>query len=299
MILYGFSGEAPNFGDELNHWLFPQLLPDFFDDDPGKLFLGIGSVLFDHHPAQPLKIVLGSGFGGYTAAPKLDDRWEIHAVRGPRTAAMLGLDPALGIGDSAVLLRALSLRRASVTRGPIFIPHFTSATYGAWEAVAAEAGLRYVDPRRPVKEVFGEILAASVVVSEAMHGVIVADAMRVPWVAMRPLFQNNVAKWADWGDALGVDVVFRPMPASSPMEVALITMQHHREISRALRWHGRGLNGAGSSLMRGRAARSLRRAASEPPQLSGDVPLDRSFERMQEALRRVQRLHAPAELAVL
>ncbi len=296
MILYAFRGEAPNFGDELNHWLLPKLLPGFFDDDAGKLFLGIGSILFDYHPAEPLKIVFGSGCGGYTAAPKLDHRWQVHFVRGPRTAQILGLDPAAGIGDSAVLLRALGLQRAVAPRGPIFIPHVTSAIYGEWAPAAAAAGLRYVDPRRPVDEILEEILAATVVVSEAMHGVIVADALRVPWVAMRPLFRNNIPKWADWGDSLGLGIAFRPMPPSGPVEAALIALQRHSRASRALRWHGRRFTGIGAPLLRGPVVRALQHAAAATPQLSEDQAIGRAFDQMQEKLRLVQRLHAPAEL---
>ena len=49
MQLYCWRGTAPNFGDELNTLLWPRLLPDFFDDDPAELFLGIGSVLEARH----------------------------------------------------------------------------------------------------------------------------------------------------------------------------------------------------------------------------------------------------------
>jgi len=31
----------PNFGDARNRILWLQLLPDFFDDDPGELFRGL------------------------------------------------------------------------------------------------------------------------------------------------------------------------------------------------------------------------------------------------------------------
>ena len=63
MKMFAFRGKVSNFGDELNHWLWPKLLPaNFFDDDDGKLFLGIGSILYDSHPAKSQKIVFGAGY---------------------------------------------------------------------------------------------------------------------------------------------------------------------------------------------------------------------------------------------
>src|SRR3546814_1140970 len=100
---YAYRGEEPNFGDELNHFLLPRILDGFFDGKDDPLFLGIGSILFDHHPAHLTKIVVGAGYGGYMAKPVLDDRWKVYAVRGPRTARALGLDQRLVAADLAVL----------------------------------------------------------------------------------------------------------------------------------------------------------------------------------------------------
>ena len=50
MKLYFYRGQHENFGDELNHWLMPKVFPEFFDDDPSVLFLGIGSIILDTHP---------------------------------------------------------------------------------------------------------------------------------------------------------------------------------------------------------------------------------------------------------
>ncbi len=47
MKIYTYRGEMPNFGDELNNWLLPKVFPNLFDDDDSRLFLGIGSILFD------------------------------------------------------------------------------------------------------------------------------------------------------------------------------------------------------------------------------------------------------------
>src|SRR3546814_7090458 len=93
----------------------PRILDGFFDGKDDPLFLGIGSILFDHHPAHLTKIVVGAGYGGYTAKPVLDDRWKVYAVRGPRTARALSLDRRLVAADLAVLLnRFREIGRAHV-----------------------------------------------------------------------------------------------------------------------------------------------------------------------------------------
>ena len=99
MILYRWRGTCTNFGDELNTLLGPSLLPGFFDSDPKAHFLGIGSVLDSRHPVQVLKLVAGSGYGGYQAKPRLDRRWIIHWVRGPHTAAALNLAPSISMRE--------------------------------------------------------------------------------------------------------------------------------------------------------------------------------------------------------
>ena len=51
--------------------------------------------------------------------------------------------------------------------------------------------------------------------SEALHGVIVADALRVPLVVLQPLVPVHRAKWHDWPAALRLPVEFRRLAASS------------------------------------------------------------------------------------
>jgi succinoglycan biosynthesis protein ExoV len=218
MILYQWRGSSSNFGDELNTVLWPRLLPGFFDDDPAIRFLGIGSILDCRHPRHALKLVAGAGYGGYEARPVLDDTWVVHWVRGPRTAAVLGLPGSLGLGDPAMLLpHALNLP-ATRDGGIGFMPHFESLARGAWQKVAALVGVTLIDPRLPPLEVLAAIGRCRLVLSEAMHGIIVADALRVPWIAIRPLARIHRAKWQDWAETAQVTPRFATLPASSVAE---------------------------------------------------------------------------------
>ena len=80
--------DQPNFGDALNPWLFPRLLPGRFDDDGDTCFLGIGTILGHAYPADRRKLVFSSGYvadadDSYGPRPTLDATWEVVCVRGP------------------------------------------------------------------------------------------------------------------------------------------------------------------------------------------------------------------------
>ncbi len=84
-IIYN-KGHHPNFGDDLNLWLWPKLLPDFFDQDDGILFLGIGSIINDTYNAAAKKIIFGAGYvPRYCSTPNSPDvsgeNWDIFFVR--------------------------------------------------------------------------------------------------------------------------------------------------------------------------------------------------------------------------
>ena len=302
MILYRWRGAACNFGDELNLLLWPHLLPDFFDDDPATSFLGIGSVLDQRHSPRALKLVAGSGYGGYEATPMLDDSWIIHWVRGRRTAATLGLPAALALGDPAVLLpKALGLAAAS-GQDVGFMPHFESAGWGAWQAVADMAGCKLIDPRDPPPQILQAIGRCRLLLSEALHGVIVADALRVPWVAIQPLARVHQAKWWDWADTMELRPRFRRLPASTVLEWAAT--------SRLSRFHTTRTWLAGmqprlakiqSDRLLAGATEALARAAKASPQLSADKALQRCQARMLDAVDaiRTQPLRRPSFAATV
>jgi succinoglycan biosynthesis protein ExoV len=285
VILYRWRGVSTNFGDELNTVLWPRLLPGFFDDDPACRFLGIGSVLDQRHSSQAVKLVAGSGYGGYEAKPNLDENWIIHWVRGPRTAAMLDLPQALALGDPAVLVpKALGLP-APDGSDIGFMPHFESAARGAWRQAARHAGVRLIDPRDPPLAILQAIGRCKLLLSEALHGVIVADALRVPWIAIRPRARVHRAKWLDWADTMDLRLRFGHLPPSTLSEWAGGGALGSFHATRA--WLGRRehllAKVTPERLVTG-AARALRQAANAAPQRSADATLDRCQSRMLDAV---------------
>ena len=138
----------------------------------------------------------------YTAVPAIDESWRFYFVRGRLTAAALGLDADLGVGDAAILVRSCVSLTARKVHPISFMPHWESAADGQWAEVSRAAGLHYIDPCDTVENVLTQIQESEVLVAEAMHGAIVADALRVPWIAVRPIQPPNRAKWHDWASAL-------------------------------------------------------------------------------------------------
>ena len=61
-----------------------------------------------------------------------------------------------------------------------------------------------IDPRRPVEEVISDIKASKVLLAEAMHGAIVADALRVPWIPIRAHRRHHDFKWHDWCASMSI-----------------------------------------------------------------------------------------------
>lgn len=286
MQLYRWRGAERNFGDELNALLWPKLLPGFFDDDPAEQFLGIGSVLDARHETGAVKLVAGAGYGGYEAPPTLDANWIIHWVRGPLTARRLGLPEVCGLGDPAMLLSAPCAGGRSIG----FMPHFESLERGAWAAAANAANVTLIDPRGDPAAILGAIGACRLLVSEAMHGVIVADAMRVPWIAMRPLMSMHRAKWQDWADALGLRLRFRLLAASSLAErLHASPLAATRRGRHLLNLAHPMLQAAGRCRFIEQAARSLTAAAAFAPQLSAAAALERCRTRMLERLDALRR----------
>lgn len=210
MQLYYYRDPIGNFGDDLNPWLWPQLfsrpLEQCFDDD--TLFLGIGSILNQKVPSQPTKkVVFGSGFG-YGSLPSVTDQWQFYCVRGPLTAKVLGLPTQKAISDSAVLIRERIPPTQKATQCAAFMPHHLTAHYDRWQDVCESLNIRYIDPAAPVEETIEAIRTSEVIVTEAMHGAIVADAVRVPWIPVRTRPRIAEFKWQDWSSSLQIEHKF-------------------------------------------------------------------------------------------
>lgn len=221
---YYWESEHGNFGDDLNLWLWDFLIPGFRAVHPEILLVGVGTVLNRALlPEGRHKLVIGSGFG-YGSLPDMSNRseWDIRCVRGPLTAQKVGVDPKLGIIDPAVMVPEMpEFKNLPKVHKKSFVPHWESAIAGMWPAVCGTVGLHYIDPRGEAKDVIRQIAQSEMIVAESMHGAILADAFRIPWVSVTTSNSINSFKWNDWAQTVGVTYKPRHVPVSSRAEAII------------------------------------------------------------------------------
>jgi hypothetical protein len=216
MRLLYYRSSVPNFGDDLNGVLWPTLEPELFAAAGDESFVGFGTIVGMPFCDAPQRLnVFSSGVGNDPV-----DGWKHHAVRywcvrGPLSALALGLGPEVAIADGAILtpLAAGFPPRATGGVGTLVIPHWTSLSAPGWPEATAMCGLELLDPRASPQCVVSRIASARLVLTESLHGAILAEAYGIPWLAFSASGNLNVAKWLDWSLSLGRDLEIAIAPA--------------------------------------------------------------------------------------
>lgn len=221
MKVFHWKCDVGNFGDDLNLWLWDWLLPGLRERHPELLLVGVGTVLQSGLlPDDMKKLVVGAGFG-YGPPPEMAGQrgWDVRCVRGPLTAAKLGLDPALAVTDPAVLVGDLpEYHGLPKIHDALFVPHWQSALHGVWPAVAKAAQVAYMSPCHDCTTVIRAIAQARLVIAESMHAAIIADTLRVPWIAVKSSHDFHSFKWQDWTASMGLSYRPQRIPPSTRAE---------------------------------------------------------------------------------
>ena len=123
------------------------------------------------------------------------------------TAELLGIPADLAITDAAYCLAFIdeSPNEAIESRRTVFMPHHKTELEVDWQSLCSDLGWHYLSPASTVESGLRMLRAAKLVVTEAMHGAIVADLYRVPWVPVRYGFRFLDFKWQDWCRSLAID----------------------------------------------------------------------------------------------
>lgn len=172
----------PNFGDDINPAFFGTLLSHkvrLIPESDAPHFLGMGSIL---ERATSTSIVLGSGFLSRPMSGSIE-AGRVVAVRGALSAEGLGNVPNVLLGDPMVLLPEIS----SLTHdreGPIgLVPHISDVARARSMDLA---DVKIIDPADDPWQVVKQIAGCSRILSQSLHGLIVADALQVPNVWLEP-----------------------------------------------------------------------------------------------------------------
>ncbi|MCU0537787.1 MAG: polysaccharide pyruvyl transferase family protein [Hydrococcus sp. Prado102] len=266
-----------NFGDALNPWLWKQLLPELFNEDDKIAFIGIGTLINENLPYLTRKarwrVIFSTGVGYAKGVPQIDESYKIYCLRGPLSAQKLGVSKDLAVTDGALLVKSFQTNSQKNYKFS-YMPHYELAGK-AWELVCKELNFGYIDPRWSVEKVLSCINQTEILLTEAMHGAIIADAFRVPWI---PIVTNPTIlpfKWQDWCQS--IEVEYNP--------INLERLHHPRQKTDILS----GVRLARDWVRQKKAARKLYDIASTiHPSLSSDKKSEQLLIELQEKVQQLK-----------
>ncbi|MFC0202801.1 polysaccharide pyruvyl transferase family protein [Novosphingobium soli] len=226
MRLLRYEPKIPNFGDDLNATLWSTLMPGLFAESPRPTaaeegFVGIGTII-GIDPGDCRRLHVFSSGAGYTSARRWKDREvQFHCVRGPLTARILGLADDRVLTDGAVLCprigRFSESPRAPADTAAAVIPHYETIAFPGWAEAVRLAGFNLVDPREAPEVVISAIRRSRLVLTESLHGAILADAFGIPWRGMAVSGNFSTIKWADWAGSLALKIDIAIVPPPDPL----------------------------------------------------------------------------------
>jgi succinoglycan biosynthesis protein ExoV len=197
-------------------------------------------------------------------------------VRGPLTARLLGLSPDTAIADAGYLIRhtgILSRSKSVKRRGLAFMPHITAASASPrLREICESVGIRYIDPHDDVSSVLEAISSCEVLLTEALHGAIVSDALRVPWIPLRSSDDVFEFKWLDFCASIQKD--YRPQSLNLAWDRAFYNGRNPISLIKNVTTRGRSLISRLNIRPRDTAL-SLLRASAVKPMLSDDCFIHR------------------------
>lgn len=223
MTIIHYRDWRGNFGDDLNPIFFQETVPSYVRGMAQKKLYGIGTLLNSATKRIENAVVLGSGYGYGENVNWDPGTVEILGVRGPLTAKAMGKEdvPGMVIGDPALLvpeLPSLLSGRALASGGLIVAPHHRSSE--AWDLdVATSSEFCVLDPGLvSVHDYIATIREASLVVTESLHGAIIAAAFGVPFIPVAMCSRIDSTKWTDFFMLLG-ETVPRHIEVSIPKSI--------------------------------------------------------------------------------
>ncbi|WP_417289531.1 hypothetical protein [Corallibacter sp.] len=206
---YKPSPKMSNFGDELNVPIWNHFFSNYLSSDSNIVFLGIGTVLRvikKKYSNSEKVIVFGSG--SHSSNIDLPSNVEIKFVRGPLSAQALTNKKVPYITDPAIIIPLVFPCKGKTKKHKFsYMPHYSVDNDNIRKAIEG-LGIHYISPKDEWKSIIIQINQTNVLLSEAMHGAIVADAYRIPWLPVYTYKSFNFFKWKDWALSQKINLKF-------------------------------------------------------------------------------------------
>jgi succinoglycan biosynthesis protein ExoV len=299
------SIKGGNFGDDLNTWLWAQFFDaSVFDREDNYEFFGIGTVLTGSSLSGVKdKIILGSGVGEGFENIKFDPaKADFYWVRGPKAARSLGLAPEFGLLDPAYLLLHTSManEEAKLYRCSV-IPHHMSVPMLDWKDCSQRASCHYINPKDDFAAVIRQIKQSELVVTESLHGAIIADAFNIPWIAIEYSHRFDRFKWQDWSESVEVELRFHELPFAFTGQVkssAVLKNFLRNKIGRVTanpKWYRRPYKKSSDAEISALVDKLAELAASEDGMVSQRTVIESKVQKMLHSIERFKRKYIDVE----
>lgn len=211
MKLFYFDCKKNNFGDVLNPWFWEQQLHFSFDENENEIMVGIGTLINNKIPEVEKVHVFGSGAGYGEYIPQKRNNWHIHCVRGPLTAEALGVQKKLVTSDPVIYLNRLINLSSNKKYKCSFMPHYGIDSL-RFKNICKNAGIHYISPSEDRDKVIQDVNDSDKLICSAMHGAILAEALRVPWLAVNTSQEILPFKWHDFCQSLDLEYAPYQLP---------------------------------------------------------------------------------------
>ncbi len=240
------------FSNDFNQLLWPTLAPDLFAEAASDCFLGAGTSL-PVRTREPGTVHVFSGGAASAASYSRPENHLLWCVRGPLTAHAFGGEPATAITDGIILAPQLARQRPAIGAYSIGVmPRYESLLHPGWPEASEQAGFELLSPVGPPLDIVDQVRSLELLLTESLHGAILADTFGVPWLPFATNADFNQFKWVDW--AMSVQTTLKLTAVPPPDALPLLLHGRPRQ-----RWGNAQPIDADTAVAQGRLSAAARR----------------------------------------
>jgi pyruvyltransferase len=200
-----WSASKPNVGDWLSPLIVASLTSRPIEHAIAKKseMMCVGSILHKakNHWLSPVQDIWGSGYM-HDCAPR-KSKHRIHAVRGKLTRDRLLNNSAVAVGDPGLLVSTVLAEKASNEKKYTIgiIPHYWDKDDPqVMRFLEKYPQVKFLDVFNDVDTFIAEMTACEFIISSSLHGLIMADAFKIPnqWMVVSDKVEGDNFKFYDY-----------------------------------------------------------------------------------------------------